>query len=208
MTRSELDILTSVPEKATLSSGTEVVFEDLKARQFFKLLRILTHGAFPLLRDPSLMSFGPDEDVKEWGQRFLTLVLMAVPDAEDEAIEFVRAMVRPASVIDKADRPGGLSKVDRTHNQMRWDELNEELENPELDDLITIIEGVVQRELDDLAALGKRLGAMLKLAQKTGQIPTSTPSPTSTEPNSSGASPEPSTSSAPSTDGPMMSSGI
>ena len=39
------------------------------------------------------------------------------------------------------------------------------LDNPELEDLVDLIEAIVRREAKDIMALGKRLAAMLKLAK-------------------------------------------
>jgi hypothetical protein len=197
----ELDALDPVPEQVKLLSGTVVVLEDLKARQFFRLLRIITHGALPGMRESGLFEMdGLDSD--EFIGRLLSVTLLSIPDAEDETIEFIRSMCKPDGLIEGRR----LNKQDTERNTALWAGLAEELENPELDDLVTIIEAVVMRESADIQALGKRLAGMFKLAAKTGQLdpsrnPTSAPTPTS-----SADSPEPSTSSPPSTAGTTTSS--
>jgi hypothetical protein len=200
--KEELDAFLPPPETLTLSTGVMVRFEDLKSRQFFKLLRIITHGAAHLLGNPSL--FVLEGDSAALAKRLFAMVMMAVPDAEDETIDFVRSMVRPEGLIDRGRR-GDYSKSDKIRNEELEDALDAALDNPELEDLIDVIEGVFRREADDLAALGKRLGKMMSLAQKTGQLTpsstTSTSSPTSPASTSSEGSPEPSTSSPVSTDG-------
>lgn len=195
---SELDALTPRLEQVTLSSGAVTVIQDLKTRQFLKLLRIFTHGA---LRELSIFQLGSDADKDEFGAKLLSLVLMSVPDAEDEAIEFVQSMCKPYGLIEGR----ALNKQDKERNAELWRQLDSELENPELDDLITIVEAIVRREAADIQALGKRLAAMLNLAKKTGQLSNS-PHPTSPTPNSSAASAEASTSSPPSTAGQTTSS--
>ena len=197
----ELDALDPVPEQCKLTSGTVVVLQDLRARQFFKLLRIVTHGAMPLIQDGSLLRLDGDMDVNEFGGRLLSLMLLSIPDAEEETIAFVQSMCEPYGLITGRK----LNKQDSERNTVLWDTLQAELENPELDDLVTIVEAIIRREADDLQALGKRLIAMFKLAEKTGQVPSQLQIPQTLP--SSADSPDPSTSSATSTDGPTTSSG-
>lgn len=199
---SELDALDPVPEQLKLSSGTFVLIEDLKARQFFKLLRIVTHGALPNMRDLSIFQLDPDTSQDEFGARLLSVMVMSIPDAENETLEFVQSMCKPVGLIEGRRQ---LSKQDLERNADLWTKLLTDLDNPELDDLVTIIEAVVRREAADIQALGKRLAAMFKLAQKTGQVPSSL-SPTSQTQTSSAASVELSDFSPVSTDGPMTSS--
>lgn len=166
--RDELDALSPPPEELKLSTGTQVVFEDLRARQFFKLLRIITHGAAPMMGNPGL--FNLDGDAAQLAARLTALVAMAVPDAEDETIDFVLSMVKPKGLIEGR----ALSKQDKERNEELWGQVNKDLENPELDDLFSVIEGVVKRESEDLAALGKRISSLFKAAKKTGQLPSTT----------------------------------
>lgn len=164
---SELETLDPTPEQIKLSSGAVVLIEDLKSRQFFKFLRIITHGAMPILADLKLFQMDADMDPGEFGTRLLSALLLSVPDAEDEAIDFVQAMVKPVGLIEGRK----LNKQDTERNNALWTAVELELENPELDDLVSIIEAVVTREAADIQALGKRLLGMFRLAQRTGQIP-------------------------------------
>ncbi len=198
----ELDALDPVPDQVKLQSGTIVVFEDLRSRQFFRLLRIVTHGALPLIQDTSLLRLDPNGETGEFVERMLTLLLLSIPDAEEETILFVQSMVKPYGLIEGRR----LNKADKERNDYLLESLDEELNNPDLDDLVTIVEGIVRREAKDIQALGKRLMAMFKLAEKTGQVPSS-PNPTSPDRTSSADSREPSTSSPTSTDGPTTPSG-
>ncbi len=164
----ELDALDPVPEQVTLESGFVIELERLKARQFFKLLRIVTgSGALSQLANAGLFSMEGQTEA-DFTAQFVTVVLMSIPEAEDETIDFIRAMARPSGL-----RTGRkLNKQDEDHNLRLFLEFDQELNNPELDDLISIIEAIVRREASDIQALGKRLAAMLKMAEKTGQIPT------------------------------------
>lgn len=166
----EIDKLDPVPETVPLRSGMVVQLESLRSRQFFKLLRIVTHSALPGLRDANLLSLDAMGDTQEFMGRLLSVVLLSIPDAENETIDFVRSLCYPAALIEPNSKRG-LNKADVEHNQTLWDALDEELINPDLDDLITIIEAVIKREAEDIQALGKRLASMFKLAEKTGQIP-------------------------------------
>jgi hypothetical protein len=177
----EIDQLDPIPETIVFRSGMKVQLESLKGRQFLKLLRIMTHGALPGLRDSGIFQLDFDNlDVDEFIGRLLSVVVMAIPDAEDETFEFLRSMCYPVGLIERR----GLNKQDVERNTLLWEALDQELENPELDDIVTIIEAVVKREAADIQALGKRLASMLRLAMKTGQIPESPSQPTSTSPSS------------------------
>lgn len=146
----EIDRIDPVPEEITLSSGAVVRVERLRARQFFKMLRIITHGGANVIGQMRLSS---DMGEEEFAAQMTGLLLFALPEAGEEAIEFLREMVVPAG-------KGAAAEKARA----------EAMENPELDDVVSIIEVIVRREAPDLKALGKRLKAMMDLARKTGQL--------------------------------------
>jgi len=200
----EIDVLDPVPTTVTLSTGTVVEIEHLKARQFFKFLRIITRGALPAMQDMSVFKLDGEQDAKEFAGRLISLMLLSIPEAEDEAIEFIQSMCKPYGLIE---RRGGskLNKQDVERNTELWTRVITDLDNPELDDLVTVVEAIVKREAADIQALGKRLSAMFKLAEKTGQIPSPSQSRTSPAGNSSADYPAPTTSSPASTDGPTPS---
>ncbi len=187
----ELDALAPDLETATLSDGTVVQFHELKARQFFKLLKILTHGpAMQLMAAQGQGSIfqGTGEEILG---RLVGFVAISIPDSFDETIQFLYDMVEPASL--------GHTKQSRVEDNAKLDHLAELLSNPEIDDLIDLIEIIVKRESSDLVALGKKVGKMLQVAEKTGQLPDS--SQTSQEQSTSEASRAPATSSVPNMDG-------
>ncbi len=166
----ELDALDPISDEITLESGLTIELERLRARQFFKLLRIVTgSGALGQFANAGLFQLeGKTES--EFTMQFVTVVLMSIPDAEEETIQFIRSMAKPAGLREGRK----LNKQDDTHNTELWLAFDEQLDNPELEDLVTIIEAIVRREAGDIQALGKRLASMFKLAEKTGQIPEST----------------------------------
>lgn len=199
---SELDRIDPDPQLRTLSTGLEVEVVRLKTRQFFRLLKILTHGVGPGILQSNL-NFG--DDPAEFAQKLITLVLMSIPDAEEETIWFLASMCRPHGLVTKAEKD--LSKAEKKANDALWDQFNSDLGNPELDDTIDIIEAIVNQEAEDIQALGKRVASMLKLAQKTGADKEEKPEdPSPQQLNSPASSPGSSTSSATSTDGPTSTS--
>jgi hypothetical protein len=83
---SELDALTAEPKALALASGLEIEIERLKTRQLFKFVKIVTSGAGGLLGSLNLSSEG---DSSEFAGQLLALTLVAIPEAEDEAIDFI-----------------------------------------------------------------------------------------------------------------------
>lgn len=155
MTTNNTDIQTvlSEPTEVILLSGRAVLVQRLKTRQLMKLMKILTRGAGQLLGE---MSFGGDDD--DSLAQLAGAVIFSIPEAEDETIEFVRSMVLPAGLIDPQ-----RTKTDAAHNAELLETLAHEFDNPELEDLLSVVEAVVVAETPHLKALGKRLAAMLKL---------------------------------------------
>jgi hypothetical protein len=198
VTSTETDTLDPQPRVVTLDGGMQLQVQPLRTRQFFALLRIITHGGGEML---ARFPLDPSEGAAVFGPRLLMLLLLSIPDAVDETIAFVQSVTAPVGLIERGPRP--LNRQDTERNNALLEQWEEQLDNPGLDDLVSIVEDVVGHEVDNLAALGKRLGAMIQMAIKTGQLArTSTTSPTVT---SSADSPAPSTSSPASTDGPPTS---
>jgi hypothetical protein len=199
---SELDRIDPEPVLCEFSTGFTVEVVRMRTRQFFRLLRVLTHGAGPAMMQAGLnfQAAGP-----EFVTQLLTLVVMSIPDAESEAIAFLSSMCKPAGVIE---RPGGkLTKQEEDANKALWEKYGVELHNPDLTDTIDLIELIVRQEAPELQALGKKLERTFALFRKTGQDKSEKePEPTPEELASQGLSPSPSTSSATSTDGPTSTS--
>lgn len=176
----DMDALDPPVAELKLSTGTVVRFQDLKTRQFFRLLRIITRGAGPLL-----MEYRLDGDLgsEEFIGRMLALVFMAVPEAEDEAIAFIQSMVSPDGLVEQTPGSRALTKREQENNEELWDQLRVELFNPPLEDTFDIIEAIVKREAKDIQSLGKRLQRMFEIARKTGQVetPPAEPEPEKTE---------------------------
>jgi hypothetical protein len=151
-------ILPGPGEPVTLESGTLVFINPLKLREFLAMLKIVTRGAAMALGSVQL-----DVTDEAFGQSMISLFLFAIPEAEEEAVDFVRLMVRPYG-----PHSGAFGSDEELIRATR--ELDIELDNPSLEDLFTIIEVVINRESKDLRRLGKRLSNALAYAQKTGQV--------------------------------------
>ncbi len=163
----DTDRIVSEPENIRLPiSGTEVKLQELKTRQFFKLLKILTRGAGDLL---SSLRLNADDDADVFVKQLIAIVVLSVPEAEEETLEFLISMIQPVGIVSGTN----LSKETLANNAELRSALFEEFSNPELEDVIFLIENIVRREAKDIQSLGKRLAGMLNLAEKTGQLTTS-----------------------------------
>ena len=192
----EIDALDPLPETFELSNGITVLIEPLKTRQFFRLFRIITHGAPSYLEGSLTGLFEGEAD--EVTTRLVAMIVFSIPEAEEQTMDFLASMVRPVGL----EREAG-NKAATLRNSQKWNEVEAAMVNPSMDDTLGIVEQIIRRESKDLAALGKRLVSMLETAAKTGQIADSpATSDASTKTESSARSRKRSTSSAPSTDGP------
>lgn len=160
----DAEVITYDGENISLESGLQLKLLPLKSRQFLKLLRIITHGAAGMLLN---VNFSGSDSPDEFAAKLAAVLGMAIPDAEEEVFEFLMSMVEPVGL--KTGRL--LNKQDKEENEKLKDAVFEELNNPELQDLVTLIEAIVKREAEDLQALGKRLMALFNLAKMTGQVP-------------------------------------
>lgn len=156
----DVETLTSKPSTVTLVSGTEVEVQRLKTIQTFALMKILTAGMAGSIGE-LLFSSDPDETEEEregsFAIRLIGTMLLAIPEATEETIDFVKSMVSPADLIKTP-----TSRGDKEFNLARFDALYEELNNPELEDLISIVERVIEVESPNIRALGKRLAVLFK----------------------------------------------
>lgn len=148
--RTETDVLLPQdPPQVKLSSGMSVEIKPLKARQFFALLRILTRGAGAVLPNlAATMLDSPERIVTQLS----AVLLFAIPEAPDATFEFLREMVViPTDPIES-------------------DSVKVLLADPEMEDVVAIVETIIEAERDDLVSLGKRLMSAFKVAEKTGQL--------------------------------------
>lgn len=165
----DIDVLDPPSRELELESGLKVNLVPLRTRQLFRLFRIITRGgALGSLLGLSLNSELPEE---EFMPQFLGVILVSIPEAEQETIDFLQSMVEPVGL-----RRTSLTKQDKQHNETLWAQVLTELDNPDPLDLVTLIEAMIRVEGKDIQALGKRIKAAWKLAEKTGQLNPDSPS--------------------------------
>ena len=153
----DLDTISSDPIPLTLESGFEIKIERLKTRALMALLKILTRGAAEVL---GTLSFNSESSQEEFTGQLLAAVVLAIPEAEDETVEFIQRMVSPAGI-----KEGRLSKAEIQENVELEMTLRNELYDPEIGDLITIVSEIVTNEAPHIRALGNQLGVLLKAFQ-------------------------------------------
>jgi len=150
----DIDTIAAEATPITLESGLEIKVERLKTRALMSLLKILTRGAAEVLGQ---LRFSEDTSQEEFTGQLIGAVILAIPEAEDETIEFINRMVSPAGI-----KEGRLSKDDIHKNVLLEERLRAELKDPELEDLLTIVQEIVRVEAPHILALGKRLGALIQ----------------------------------------------
>ncbi len=158
----ESDRLDPPENTVKLSNGSAVNVLRMKTRQMFRLLKIITHGGLTGGL-PQMVNFQDAPEV--FVQQILTVLLLSIPDAEQEALEFLAVMVEPYGLARKPK----LSKAETEANALRWDRMNEFLGNPPIDDTITLFEEIIKAEAPEFQALGKRLAQTAALFSRTGQ---------------------------------------
>lgn len=154
----DLDTLVSDPSTVTLVSGLEVNVERLRTRATMSLLKIITRGAADIL--PQL-AISADTDSSDFASQLLAAAVLAIPEAENETIEFIARMVSPVGF----ESGYGISKERAVANMELETRLSAEMWDPELDDLAAILSRIVEVEAPHILALGKRLGVLIKAQQ-------------------------------------------
>lgn len=155
----DIEAIAGTPERLRLPvADVEILVEHLRTRQFFKLLRILTVGAGPLLAE---LQISEDTDPAELTQQLIMVLLVSIPEAEEEVMDFLKSMAKPVGLVEPE-----RSKADREANVEKYTQLYVTLDNPDPQDTIELISRIIQIETPNLMALGKRLAAMLPSAAK------------------------------------------
>jgi hypothetical protein len=155
----DTEILASEAEPLTLSSGVRVNVERLKTRQTMSLLKIITRGAGAAMAD---LSFDESTTTADFTGKLLGAIVMSIPEAEDETMEFLGKMTSPVGLIE-----GARSAPEKEINSGLYEALAKEMYNPELEDLVAIVEVIVTNEAPHMLALGKRLALLLKVQKKS-----------------------------------------
>lgn len=152
----DIDTLSQEPTPVTLVSGLEIKIERLRTRALMALLKILTRGAGAVLGE---LQFDSETSSEAFVGQLLGAVIVAIPEAEDETVEFINRMVTPVL------KEGRLSKADIAANADLEVQLRTELADPDLDDLLTIFSEIINIEGPHILALGKRLGVLIQAQQ-------------------------------------------
>jgi hypothetical protein len=153
--RDEVERIIVDPKNLKLKSGLEIELEALKLRQFLAMIRILTRGAAGALASGALAN---SRDTDSFIRELLSMLLFSIPEAEEETVDFLKSMVVVKREPIDSDEVFEEKKT----------RLSEELDNPELEDTITICEAMLVKEGHDLRALGNRLATMMQVATKMG----------------------------------------
>ena len=157
--QSETDILAGDPFKLHLDGADiDVLVEKLRTRQLFKFLKILTVGAGSILSE---LRIDKDTAAEELAQELIAILVISIPDAEDETIDFLRSMVKPVDLIEPE-----RSKADREINVEKYTDLYKLLDNPEPEDTFALLQRIVKNEAPNMVALGKQIAALLPSAAK------------------------------------------
>jgi hypothetical protein len=166
----ELDRLDPEPVIVKLSNGAAVKLRRLGTLQLFALMKILTHGG---LQGGLLSALDFSRPAEEFVQQMLTMLVLSIPDAGLEAMEFIRLMVEPEGLVTGRR----LSKKEQEENNERLANLNAYLVNPPPGDTLEIIVAVIEQEGPEFQSLGKTLGQKMAIFSKTGQDKETGPDP-------------------------------
>ena len=148
---------TSIVSEGTeveLESGFKLNIERLKTRQLFRLLKIVTKGLGDAV---SLLDFG-NKNQEEITATLLTAVVFAIPEAEDETLEFLVSMATPVGAVKTPS-----NKIEESRNEELFEKFYQELLNPEIEDTIKIISKIITNEAPHIVSLGKQLTTLLKV---------------------------------------------
>lgn len=157
----DIDAIVPEPESLTLSDGFEIDVNRLRTRETMKLMKIITRGVSGSIGS---ILFSEDDSEESFIGALLGATIVAIPEAENETIEFIRAMVVPSKLIESP-----RTKPERESNDEQFEKLHRLLENPELEDLVTILEQVIRNEGPQIRALGNRLALLLKVQTSSAE---------------------------------------
>lgn len=157
----DVDAITAEPEELTLSDGFGISVKRIRTRETFKLMKIITRGVSGSIGS---LLFSDEDSEEAFTGALLGAVIVAIPEAADESIDFIRAMVEPSKLIENP-----RTKPERESNDEQFERLYLALENPELEDLVTILERIIKNEAPQIRALGNRLALLLKVQTSSAE---------------------------------------
>jgi hypothetical protein len=131
-----------MPDPALIDiAGMPVRIRRLQTRELLLAIRVLTVGM-----GAGIASVDLSADKEELTQTVLALLITAIPDAPDELLDLLAALVEPRNKSDKQA-------------------LGELMGNPPIDVTMDILGAVVAQEKDDLAALVGKARQLFGFAQ-------------------------------------------
>lgn len=124
--------------------GFTCTVKRLKTREFFSLLRVITGGLGPAIQN---FNFSADQSESDMGAQAIAMATMAIPNALDEFVFFLRDIVEPVGEYD--------AKA-----------FAEALDNPEIDETMEVIAMIVAQEAGDFRTLvGKAQAVFSKMPE-------------------------------------------
>lgn len=173
----DTDPILADPSRIVLSNGETYLVERLKTRGTLRLLRIFTAGASDVLTQTS---FSVDMDPDEFAGIFIGSLLFSIPEQEQETIDFLKNIVRPARFISDPRTP-----QEREANANEMARMYELLEDPETEDTFQIVSALITIEAPHFLSLGKRIATLLKV-QRQSRIAKGLVTPQNSSPNVGG----------------------
>lgn len=155
----EIDHIDPTPEILTLRSGVQVSVSRVKTIQLLRLVKIFSAGDGI---DALMYAYANSDGEEEMMRNVVSSLILAIPNAEKEVVEFIQSLVEPAHLRPRNSR----IKEDAVFNENAYLTLSEELSNPDIEDLFMILETVVRKELPEFRSLGKRLLSLAQVAPK------------------------------------------
>lgn len=133
----DLEVIVPEPGRVVID-GIDCQIRRLKTREFLLLMRVITKGLGSGLSAVSI-DFTDEESV---GRDLAALMVLALPNAFEEFVEFLQAIVEPVDPRKNAALAKAIG------------------DNPDVDVLLDVFEVMAVQEKDDLAALAGKAQAM------------------------------------------------
>ncbi len=124
-------------------SGLPVLVEELKLRHLFDLLELVEKTSMPV-------NLSPDQGIEVFSASLVAALTFSVADDEAGLLNLLRDILRPQQLIKYPK-----TSTDRSYNEHLWTALYEELEDPEVSDLIDMVTVVVNQSAETIISLGQ-----------------------------------------------------
>lgn len=146
------DLATIAPTEGPVTiAGVPCMVRRVRTRELMLLVRVLTAGFGPGL---SAIDFKGSES--DWGPQLAGLMVMAIPEAHDEFLDLLRALVEPENTLDDEARTA----------------FDAEIRNPDIDTSMDVIATIAAQERDTFPALlgkAKLLVGQVTALYRTGK---------------------------------------